>query len=39
MTFILAFGTAGVILCGYFMGAGFKAIAKGKMDQLFGMIL
>ena len=30
MTFILAFGTAGVILCGYFMGAGFKAIAKGK---------
>ena len=24
------FGTAGVILCGYFMGAGFKAIAKGK---------
>ncbi len=28
--YILAFGTAGVILFGYFMGAGFKAIAKGK---------
>lgn len=33
MTFILAFGTAGVILCGYFMGAGFKAIAKGKDES------
>ena len=28
--YILAFGTAGVIIFGYFMGAGFKAIAKGK---------
>lgn len=30
LTFILAFGTAGIVLCGYFMGAGFKAIAKQK---------
>lgn len=30
LTFILAFGTAGIILFGYFMGAGFKAIAKHK---------
>lgn len=30
LIYILAFGCAGVIIFGYFLGAGFKAIAKDK---------